>query len=732
MAVTGLPWVWRWLCLFSLGTVLLGAGCSAGGDNATGSSANGPNDHAAVSGGTGGAGAAAAGGQTPGPAAGTGGAAGIPPTAPGSGGSSAPGGAGGAAGAAGLGGTGGPVDSGTADGGTPTPPPAAGSAGSAPSGGSGAPDVDAGMGSPEVAGSGGFPGPGGLWSDPAHTASAENGGALTTGEVQACLPQPVEGDTSEEDADRPSCSAANCEALRSCCVGNGTCCTDINVTGVPQMADFSECDGTDPASCLALQGWSAENFGPRPAAVHDGALYPGGDETGDSGLVISSLLDLSSHRIRVSANFGAASSCRDDCLEGVGMGFSSEHELPAHISGDIALVYSGSLGQVRLMLGGNVVAQEPMTEQQERWTLELQPSGRALVFADRADSEAVFDVPYSPKAASRLLLFGRNRDPAADDGASLSELAVQVAVCDIPGGWRDRGAVTIRRLDGREWLPETMASPSVAYDSAGLGFLAIEVDGAIHLARRLAGDDAEFQLLTPTSTPDVTASMVRESLGLDVAALRDPWLLWDGAQWNLYFAVDRGDQGSELAMVRSQPDGTLAPAESLTFDGTVGELDAPSVVLHELGYWVMIARERTTIQQLAIFASLDGLRWGRSAAGQLGPFMSATAAASPDNFHADGVDSPSLSLHNGAWQLYYAGRRGTRWAIGLLVSDDLLLWRHVPAAGPVLAPVGTGFERLAVSQPAAVARDSGVELFYMGSDGHRSQVGRVWRASSDF
>jgi hypothetical protein len=97
---------------------------------------------------------------------------------------------------------------------------------------------------------------------------------------------------------------------------------------------------------------------------------------------------------------------------------------------------------------------------------------------------------------------------------------------------------------------------------------------------------------------------------------------------------------------------------------------------------------------------------------------------------AEDVGDPSLVVANGAWQLYYTVRTGTRTAIALMVSDELVVWRAPVGDVPVLAADGTGFDRISVSTPEAVVRGERVELFYTGSDGTRTTLGLATRTAT--
>jgi len=76
---------------------------------------------------------------------------------------------------------------------------------------------------------------------------------------------------------------------------------------------------------------------------------------------------------------------------------------------------------------------------------------------------------------------------------------------------------------------------------------------------------------------------------------------------------------------------------------------------------------------------------------------------------------------DGLFRLYYAGRRGTRWSVGLLVSPDLETWFPV---GAVLSPDEEGLDAIAVRGPGPfVAADGRVGLYYRASDGVLTSLG---------
>jgi hypothetical protein len=535
-----------------------------------------------------------------------------------------------------------------------------------------------------------------------------------------CLP--LMGDIAD------TCAAESCDEVRACCVNEGDCCSEIESAGI--TLDLSPCDGEEPAACLSGEGWAVEAFGPRQNRVHGNGFYPGGDDSGDSGLRFEPLFDLQSQRLKVSGVFIPGDvQCGAGCLEGVGLGFTSQEEIPADATAEIALLYSRSLNQMRLVRGGTVTAQVDMTETEQRWTLELQPNGRVLAYADGDAANPALDSVFEPVSGARLMLFGRSQDPASPDGAHLSGLEVEMSLCDIPDRWSERGELTLKRLAGTRWQPEAATAPSAARDDAGKTLLAFEAGGNIYLATQEAEDPYSFVLYSESVTPILRSSDLEEA-----AALGHPSLVWNSGEWVVYFTVIQDGGGKQIASARAPSGGDFTVDGTLDLGSYTGSLDAPSVVRRDNASWFMAAVQNAQGRDaLVFFSSYDGRNWVPITGGtDPAEVLTEACETDPGEFFCDGVEAPDLSIHNGSWQLYFTGRQGTRRTIGLLAADVLTEWgwRLVSETGPVLGPSGTGFDRLSVLDPAALEGTNAVDLFYAGSDGSRTVLGRAWRGAT--
>src|SRR5690606_10270011 len=94
-------------------------------------------------------------------------------------------------------------------------------------------------------------------------------------------------------------------------------------------------------------------------------------------------------------------------------------------------------------------------------------------------------------------------------------------------------------------------------------------------------------------------------------------------------------------------------------------------------------------------------------------------------FDADEVAAPALYVDGaGILRLYYAGRRGSRWSIGMIASGDGRIFAYAPSE-PVLRASGTGHDALSVLDPSVVRVGDTLQLFHTASDGVAARVARA-------
>jgi hypothetical protein len=258
------------------------------------------------------------------------------------------------------------------------------------------------------------------------------------------------------------------------------------------------------------------------------------------------------------------------------------------------------------------------------------------------------------------------------------------------------------------------AEPSVAEGSLYTA-VAFELGDQLFVAEE-AGF-GELSLDGPSATPVLIPTEPFEAAGVG-----DPELFWMlDTLYLFYTAFDANGFGSIRAALISDGSALKRPAPVLAPEGEVVSYDAPAIHLRD-GLLLMIVR--ATLQsgatELRAFYSADPeTGWARIVDGTLEEL---TRVEDP----SVSLTSPSLIVHNGAYQLYYARRTGTRWAIELAVSDELLLWRPL---GEALGASGEGFDSMGARGPDARSLSDRVELLYMGQDGVSFQLGVASRAA---
>jgi predicted GH43/DUF377 family glycosyl hydrolase len=488
-----------------------------------------------------------------------------------------------------------------------------------------------------------------------------------------------------------SCRAGGCPTLPSCCTLNTACCEPIADASIPPLVDFAGCAGTIESCGLeSLRGFGS-------AQVREGRLAPDG-MMADSGVVIGSPVDLRVHRVTVTAKL-ESTACRGTCVEAAGFGFAHAPLDGPLVRPVAALLASSDRRSVSLLVGDRIVASWPMTSDSETWSLAFEPSGRVLV--DGPATAARFD--GMPVARASLVAYGRN-DALRETGARIDDIETAVELCDVPSAWNARETIAL--------APTAVDSPSVfgeviAWADRG-SIYAADLDGTVWNQ----GD------------PILVGTQFHDEGGVS-----DPEIVFRAGEWNLFYTATSHNGIRSIGRAVASVPGPFVPDGSPVLQAAAARdeegLDMPTVAEVFDGRWVLIARVRSPENRTSLesFVSTDGKTFVR-----LGGALPATTTRSAGGpslaFDAHEVADPSLVIVNGAYHLFFAGRRGTRSSIGLLLSDDLRFWRAID--GAVLEPDGA-IDRVGVRAPDAMVDASGVvHLYYVGDDGH----GRLLRRTS--
>lgn len=566
--------------------------------------------------------------------------------------------------------------------------------------------------------------PPGIPADPSRSAPGDGellagGGA---GPVAACF------DGADNDgAGGADCADSACSGLASCCVGQGDCCGAAPTNPLPASLDFSTCVGTAFDACAAtldadrVAGLVA--FGSPSPFLDDGALAPGGDLDFDSGATIGAPVDLTAHRLVLSATFADAEGCGDVCLESVALGVTEQVGLGAtsHVRPAAALLFSASRNSVALVVASEVVASYPRGDASESWELILRPTGTVTV---RRDGVELLSTAWLPTPSAQVLVYGRSRNPTAtgEAGARIRTLGTELSLCDMPRAWRERAPVALEDGDGSALEFDRVTGADLAAGPSET-LLLVGDEGRLLAATEDSARPGTFVLTAPAADAALVPAFDYDALGVS-----DPTVAWNEAAtaYEAFFTATAADgtrsighamQAAGAMAFVAEPAAILSPA-----DFGFAHLDHPTALRHS--HHLLIARATLTDGREQLVAFVDeGAGFAPFASGDLATI---TDTGNDDN---DALGGLSLVIHDHAYHLYFAQRRGTRWQIGLLASDAFVSWRRVDDAA--LGASGVGFDRLGASGPAARSLGDEIELLFVGHDGVRNTLARTHRLATD-
>jgi len=520
----------------------------------------------------------------------------------------------------------------------------------------------------------------------------------------------------DNDGDGASdCSDTSCQLnVPSCCVGQSseTCCDP----GVTQSLGLDTCDGP-LADCVDAAAFAT--FGSPVPTVREGALVPGG-QMSDSGALFLTELDPRRGSLRLRATIASSLSAPDAGLvEMVGVGFVDASVDPASVSRVVPLagvVVSRNRQEILLMVAGEVAQRWSLgVETAITYVLELDPLGRVRLSTEPSIANA--DIPLAVSAPVRGVVYGRTANPTELTApARVLDVQITPSVCDMPAALsRTADTVVPAPLETPGWADRHVAisEPDILryFDPPGTEVvaMALNVDGEIHLARPGLGG---FTLESRIGEPVLPAPT--EDWALD--GVSDPALAFDGSELHLYFTGWRDGLGTIAH-------GIWDPvSERFILQGPVPGLQATETT----GYSAATPFDIDGVAHMALRVD-DGESHRLSVYRMEEPALTIatvrqTSSSDVFAFDRDEVDAPTVLYRDGVYRMYFAGRRGTRWSIGLLVSDDGLAWRQT-SENAVLTASGSGYDALGVRSPSVDVSGGLVHLYHTGDDGERLRIG---------
>ncbi|MFW2387121.1 MAG: hypothetical protein ACN4G0_02215 [Polyangiales bacterium] len=513
-------------------------------------------------------------------------------------------------------------------------------------------------------------------------------------------------------ADAASCSESQCQAFASCCANTGACCELIvDDPPLPPVLDFQSCAGDTAPGCAEAASSDAVAFNQLEPFISPRGLVPGGNASAEGGVIIGEPVNIASQRIRLEVQFSLPIGCDASCLETAGVAFTSSAP-GAFVEAEVGLLLSGSREVVNLMIGNQVADSFYAAPGTTRWSLVLSPAGVVDLFRD---DEPRGRYPFDAAALdeAQLVAYGRNLSAPAES-AAIASIRTELAYCDNPSAWVDRVPSVVTNQGAPSPFHTAGRQPSIV-SHQGNTLVAFELDRQIFLAFR----DAPEVLNLPDPAPVLAPSEPYEAMGVG-----DPELVSAGDFLVLFYTA-RGESGAGSigAAVAVQDELVFANGDGpiLAPSGEVVSFDAPSVVFRD-GLWLMVVRASlasgATELQAYYTADPEG-PWERVVNGGL---EGLTRIEDPTGELTD----PSLIVHNSAYQLYYGRRSGTRWAVEVAYSDELLLWR---ALGESLGGTNQGFDSMGARSPDAISRGDRIDIVYSGQDGVTFRLGSASRTA---
>ena len=519
----------------------------------------------------------------------------------------------------------------------------------------------------------------------------------------------------DDDGDGASdCEDRSCRAnVPACCVGvsDSLCCEPGEAVSLP----IASCDG-EVGLCAEIVAL-AEPFGaPAPTVgereLEARTLVLRGHEN-DSGLLFDEPLDVRAAAVTLTATIAASSIGHDLGTDFVAVGLvdaESAVEL-LRVTPRIALMVSGNRHEASLLVAGELVQRWPLVDGSfHGYALTSRPDGTVELRRDGAllgTTSIRFDRPL------RAVVYGRSFNPGPTDPAPVrvSAIGVSSEACDVPSALTPERTPVLPAPGAIGWEGvRRVGAPSVARWTSELGELeermAVEIDGALYLARRGAGG---WEPTTALGTPALAASGGAQWLS-------DPALRWDGSALELFFtARSASGEGSVMRVRAAVGTETFAwtDVEALLDAGEVS-YSGPAPFEHAEASYLALAEDEGGASRIALYRLDPITRIG--VVRERGEDLFA--------FDRDALSSPAVvATSDGVLRMYFAGRRGARFGVGMLVSANGLTWVEPSGGALVLDATGAGFDALGVLDPEPVVDGGTLELFYTGLDGTSMRVG---------
>lgn len=511
------------------------------------------------------------------------------------------------------------------------------------------------------------------------------------------------------------CEDTSCRSnVPACCVGNGA--TECCVTGAPVSLPIASCSGS-VGDCADIMLHATPFGSPAPEVlVLSGdaapAFLPRGDSN-DSGLLFHDITDPSGNAVTLRASIAATAGGHAAGNDVVALGLTDAASASGllRVEPIVALLVSGNRAEVALVVAGEIVHREPLADGAfHDYALTIRPGG-AIELTEGARSIATASLPMD--RALRPVLYGRtfNPSPTAPLPARVRSVSITADVCDVPSSLAAPSAPSALS-SGPSWdAVAHVRGPSVAQWTDGDGphdRMAVEIDSAIYLADRQADG---YALSSAIGAPAF--------LGTDEwneERVADPVLRWNGTALELWFTGWANGIASVGRVVAAPGTDVFGAAERVLHDPTGSDDYREPAPFRANGTDYLVVRRSGGSDELQLYRQDAGV-W---------IYDRMLRSTTPDDlfaFDRDELGAPSVIFAGDTYRMFFAGRRGSRWSIGLLVSANGLDWLEPQTSVLVYDGSGSGFDALGARDPEPVVEGDVLRLYYAGFDGTRTRLG---------
>lgn len=524
-------------------------------------------------------------------------------------------------------------------------------------------------------------------------------------------------DGADNDGDGSGdCADISCQQnVRSCCVGatGSTCCAD----GPSETLPLATCAGPlgvcVDASAIAVFGSPV----PRVREIAGSPAFLPGGQTTDGGALFLREFDPRSGVTRIEATLESSDvRLTGGQVEAVAVGFvdASQDVTVSRVAPVVGVLLSRNRAAALVIVAGETVAEWPRSDGPVTYAVEIDPAGVVRVSSD----VETLTFPYSVERTVRAIVYGRTANPDALDPAParLTHIQITQERCDMPSALhRSAETVVPAPLDGAWALthPSIERPHVLRWDEGGVSQvrMALLVDGEVHLAE--PGADGFILLSTPGDPVLPPPTEVWALDGIDHPRLRRSGGVLE--LWFTGYADGRGTVGRAVWDDVAASFRVVGPVPGLVATDTISYSAAAPFTFG--------------VEELAVARVDDGdgqrlVLYGIDAAGATERLVVHQRDGDLFAFDRDELDAPAALEFNGVLRIYYAGRRGTRWGLGIFATDDLVLW-HRPVDGSLFSAGQSTFDGLGVRDPSLDVVGEEVHLYYTGDDGARTRIGRA-------